>query len=576
MRPDGSRPARAARATTRRRALLAALALLALAASPAPAATVTEWRDAGVAVPAEVDLYAVATDGASVIAVGTQHTPGAADEVVVYRRVDGAWQRDLPLPPPPPFVPEPVIDPETGEPVIDPETGEPVMTEPPPDPPKTYGRLVDVAIGGGTAWAIGTAPVDPAAADGAQRPLILRNEATGWTEVTAPSEMGLPTTLALNGDDGFVGDASGKVFELVDHTLADAPLTPAGLVPPPATQVNGLALTGAGEAIGVAAPADSWSGFLTADGTNDEVRQEVAEAIPAGVQPLAVGAAGTLAVAVDGDGPCRDSAPGAAPGLWTRDVSLGVWRRTVPGASSTGTRWCDLALSGTTLVLAGDRATATGRVGSIWRREGTGTLRLEDDLDARALHAVAVSAAEAWAVGEDGALWRRAEWPVPPPPDDGNDGDDGDKDDGDDGGSTGEDGADEPPAAAAPVEDPAPAPAPQTVVAQLAPNGSVVRTTPRRPRAQPPAKPAQQLLVGLKARRTGRRLVLSFRLRARARVLVTALRGKRVVGRLRSRALRPGARRLVVTFRGRKPPTELKIVVRPVGGPGANKEGKGS
>ncbi|HEV2813188.1 MAG TPA: hypothetical protein VGW10_08060, partial [Solirubrobacteraceae bacterium] len=132
---------------------------------------------------------------------------------------------------------------------------------------------------------------------------------------------------------------------------------------------------------------------------------------------------------------------------------------------------------------------------------------------------------------------------------------------------------------APPPEDPsAPAPRePERIVAQLAPDGTVRRPArPKTPSKTDDAKPAQRLLVGLKARRTGRRLVLSFRLRARARVFVTALRGERIVGRLSSRPLRPGARRLVVTFRGRKPPTQLKIVVRPVGGPGANKEGKGS
>jgi hypothetical protein len=560
-----------------RRAIVTLVAALVLAVpAAAPAATVTEWRDAGVAVPDTVDLFSVATDGPSVVAVGTLRTTG---EAVVYRRVEGAWQRDLPLPPPPEFVPEPVIDPETGEPMIDPETGEPVMTEPPPDPPKTFGKLVDVAIGGGTAWAIGSAPAD----GGGERPLILRSDATGWTEIAAPSAMGLPRTIVLNGDDGLVGDAAGQVFELTDGVVATAPYATAGLVPPPRTPINGLALAGPGEAFGIARPQESWSGFLAIDGAEDEQSQDIAEQMPAGVQPVAIGVAGTLAVAVDGNGACREAAAGAAPGLWTRDQSVGVWRRTVPGASAGGTRWCDLALSGTTLMLAGDRSTATGRVGSVWRREGaTATLRLERDFDARPLHGVAVGPAESWAVGERGAVWRRADWPVPPPTDDDDDGG-GDGDGGGGGGggqTTTPPGGDQPPAettapAGDPTPAPAPTPAPETLVAKLDPNGNVVRTPKPKPRPGT-TRPAQQLLVGLKARRVGRRLVLRFRLRARARVLVTALRGRRVVGRLRSRALRPGKRRIVLSFRGRRPPTQLKIVVRPVGGPGANKEGKGS
>ncbi|HEV2813166.1 MAG TPA: hypothetical protein VGW10_07950, partial [Solirubrobacteraceae bacterium] len=368
------------------------LSLAALAAAPGTAAAVTEWRDAGVAVPTGVDLHAVATGGTTVIAVGTERTTG---EAVVYRRVGDAWQRDLPLPPPPPFDPEPVIDPATGEPMLDPETGEPVMTEPPPPPPKTFGRLVDVALGGGTAYAIGSRP-----GESGEEPLILRLGPSGWTELAPPAAMGLPRALALEGDDGLVGDALGQIFELTDGTFAATALPTGGVAPPPRTPVNGLAITGPASALGIARPQDSFSGFLAIDGQEDEVSQGVAEAMPAGAQAVALGASGTLALAVDGNGPCRESAPGAAPGLWTRDASLNLWRRQVPDASAAGTRWCDLALSGTTLVLAGDRATATGRVGAIWRREGAGALRLEDDLDARPLHGVAIGTTEAWAVGE--------------------------------------------------------------------------------------------------------------------------------------------------------------------------------
>jgi hypothetical protein len=560
------------------RRLISFLAAALGAASLATAATANaavEWRDAGVEVPENVDLHAVATSGATVVAVGTDTT---TDEAVVYRRAEGEWQRDLPLPPPPPFVPEPVIDPETGEPVVDPETGEPVMTEPPPPPPKTFGDLVDVAIGGGSAWAIGSAPAE----GGGERPLILRLTAEGWTEVDAPASMGLPRALALEGDDGLVGDAAGQVFALTDGAFASAPLTRGGVVAPPVTPVNGVALSGAGEAFAVAQPKDSFSGFLAVDRAKGEMRQDVAETIPAGMQPVAIGVAGTLALAVDGNGPCRDTAPGGAPGLWTRDASLDVWRREVPTASATGTRWCDLALSGTTLVLAGDRATASGRVGAIWRREGAGTLRLEDDFDHRPLHGVAVGPTEAWAVGEGGALWRRADWP-PPPPDDDDDGDgDGDGDGGDNTTDTGNDGGGDQ-AQPTPEQPTDPPPAPETIVAPLGPTGDgpvePTTTTKPKPKTKPrqdAGKAAQRLLVGLKARRTGRRLVLSFRLKARARVFVTALRGTRVVARVRSRALKPGARRLVVRFRGQRPPTQLKIVVSPVGGPGVNKEGKGS
>jgi hypothetical protein len=554
--------------TVARRAVLVLLAVLALAPASAHAG-VLEWRDAGVEAPQTHDLRAVAAEGSTVVAVGTDRT---TNEVVVYRRVGDTWRRDLPLSPPPEFVPEPVIDPETGEPMVDPETGEPVMTEPPPPPPKTYGDLVDVAVSGASAWAVGTAPDG----SGGQRALLLRLQGDEWGEVEAPASMGAPRALALAGDDGLVGDALGQVFEITDGVVAGTPLSPAGVVPPPKTPVNGLALTGAARAWGVAEPGDRFSGFLDVNGESGEIRQDVSETMPAGKQLVAVAASSGQAVAIDGGGPCRESVPDEAPNLWTRDSSLNLWRHETPAASADGTRWCDLSLVGGTLLIAGDRATATGRVGAIWRRVGTGTLRLEDDLDGRELHGVAQSGTEAWAVGESGALWRYAEWPVPPPPPDDDDEDDDDKGDPT---PPQDDGGDQPlpPAEEQPAPPPSePAPAPETIVTPLDPSGRT--TTPaKRRRPKPSATtPARRLLVGLKARRSGRRLVLSFRLRVRARVLVTALRGTQVVARVRSRPLRPGARRLVIRFRGRKPPTQLKIVVRPVGGPGANKEGKGS
>ena len=515
------------------RALFPLVAALALALAPTSAHAVVEWRDAGAAVPATADLHAVATSGATVIAVGTDRVTG---EAVVHRRAAGAWQQDRPLAPP--------VDPAL------------------PAPPPLLGTLVDVAIGGTNAWAVGSAPVP----GGGQRPLILRFDGTTWTEVPAdamPPDLGPVTALALDGDDGLVGDASGKVFALTDGAIAGTALKPAGLVPPPPSPVNALALDSAARAFGVAQRVESWAGFLEIDRNAGELKQHAAETMPGGLHPIAVATAGGLTSAVAGPGPCRSTPPGSAPDLWSRDPQLGLWRRQTPDASASQTRWCDVAMAGTTLLLAGDRSTATGRVGAIWRREGTtGTLRLEKDLGARPLFGVALGATEAFAVGAEGALWRHADWPAPPPAGDGGGGDGGD------GGGDTQTGGDQ--GEAQPVEqsaEPAPLPAPrgEVITAQLAPSGSGPVAPPKR-RTTPGTEPAQRLLVGLRATREGRRMVLRFRLKKRARVLVTAVRGTQVVGRLRSRALRPGRRRLVVPFRGSKPPTQLKIVVRPVGG----------
>jgi hypothetical protein len=531
--------------------------LLVLALAPASAIAAPTWRDAGAEVPSTVDLLAVAAEGQRAIAVGTDRE---THEAAAYRLVGGVWQRDLPAPSP--------DEEEAGE------------TAPPP----ILGRLVDVALSGPNAWAVGAkpdgtplllrlddaVPADPAAV--AQAAAEGRGDEKVWTAVEAPAAMAAATTIALSGDDGVVGDASGHLFAISGGAVADEPLARGGVAPPPATPVNGVTLTASDSAYAIARPQDGWSGFLGIGG--GEVRREVAESIPAGLEPVALAASATEAVAVDGPGPCRDAQPGAAPGLWSRDGSLSLWRRTTPAASATGTRWCDLALTDGALLVGGDRATATGRVGAIWRRTPAGTLRLERDLDARAIHGVAAGEDQSFAVGAAGALWRYAQWPAPE--DTGATGETG-------GGGTQAETHTDTVAADARAEDPRSedrpeeptTPAPETIVASLppAPDGATVKPATRRTTK---TKRARRLLVGLEATRTGRRLVLRFRLRARARVLVTALRGRRVLGRSASRALEPGAQRIVVRFKGRKPPTRLKIVVRPAAKPGANKEGKGS
>lgn len=75
-----------------------------------------------------------------------------------------------------------------------------------------------------------------------------------------------------------------------------------------------------------------------------------------------------------------------------------------------------------------------------------------------------------------------------------------------------------------------------------------------------------RVLSGLRIRRSRRRLIVTFRLSRSARVALRASRGGRVVARRPLRTLSRGRRRLVLRYRGKRPPTGLRVVVRPLEG----------
>jgi hypothetical protein len=104
----------------------------------------------------------------------------------------------------------------------------------------------------------------------------------------------------------------------------------------------------------------------------------------------------------------------------------------------------------------------------------------------------------------------------------------------------------------------------QTTVTQLPPSGGA------QSRANQPTPPAAQprLLRNVKVRVLKGRLVISFRLIASARVAVRAMRGHRLVGRTAARLMRKGQGRVVLRYRGNRPPTQLQLIVRPVRGAG--------
>jgi hypothetical protein len=84
---------------------------------------------------------------------------------------------------------------------------------------------------------------------------------------------------------------------------------------------------------------------------------------------------------------------------------------------------------------------------------------------------------------------------------------------------------------------------------------------------KPPTKRRRRnrLVTNVTVKLARNKLIVTFRLRRRARVGVVAKRGNRVVGRRRMRTMKKGRVRIVLPFRGRKPPTKLEINARPVG-----------
>jgi hypothetical protein len=84
-----------------------------------------------------------------------------------------------------------------------------------------------------------------------------------------------------------------------------------------------------------------------------------------------------------------------------------------------------------------------------------------------------------------------------------------------------------------------------------------------KPGRHPRHRTHRRLLDRVAVVRQARRLVVSFRLRAPARVTISASRGRAVIARAHTRALRAGRRRVALPFAG-APPTELRIVVIPL------------
>lgn len=528
---------------TARRPLLVAAAVL-LWAGQASAATVTpHWYDAGAGLPTTVNLNDVAVDSATgvVVAVG-QNTDTAggttAPAPVVYRLAQGAWQADT------------IIGVPTDA---------------------TAAELDRVAVAGGRAWVIGSYTSGSADAT-ITTPLVLHFDGTDLTAATGswsaatgtPAALTRPTAIGLaalpsnGGADGFIGDASGALFGLDDPATGTPTWSTVSepTVPGPITDVAALGPE-SGLAV-AAATTDNKPRFLGLAADPVTATQMDATPQPALTDltqsPVGVAASDTAtALAIDAARPWQ---PGSG-GSWSRDTSS-----TAFGLSATTltdvTAYKD-ANATATFAIAGSNLFGP----AVWRRTGTGAWATDnndadDTLTGTApVSAVAItSPSEMWAVGSAGCVLHF--WPKPPPPPqpDPN----SDPGTGTDPGTGGTDPSltdttgTEPAAAPADVSESAPAPA-VTVVTQ--PPATKLGAKPKKP-----SRKAVMSNVALK--RVKRGLRLTFTLSAPARVSATALLGKKVVAKSKPARFKRGAGSLLVPYRGKKPPTKLKIVVKPV------------
>ena len=410
----------------------------------------------------------------------------------------------------------------TGEPVIYRRAGETWHRDTLAAP---AGTLVDVDAGPDGAFAVGYADhallvhLPGAAMSGA---------AQTWAPVPGAETIGQLLSVGVSGTGGIAGNDAGGVHPFTAASVGSAATTRAG------APVNGIALT---------APD---TGYAVTNGTALDNRIFKLKSGPTAESDLALDTAGqhVQSVAVLGS----EQLAVDTGGFWR--VSNGAWTRTAIANSPTLT---DADLGPDVQAIAG----AIGGNGHVWRRRhSTDGWSADPVAPGRPINGVAATGAEEiYAVGDGGTVLRY--WRAPDPASQ--------------------------PCNCEPAPGPAPGPAPSTGSTGTASTtttsgNTTTTTTPPQQKGDPtiyvvernppkkrgkPRRRHRRLLDRVKVRRLKRRLIVSFRVRARARVAIAAKRGRRVVSRSRSRAMRPGRRRVVLRFKG-KPPTALRIVVRPL------------
>jgi hypothetical protein len=508
------------------RMLLLSLFVVALAGptAAAQAANPPIWHDGDAAAPTNVTFHAVAAYSPSatgedvVLAVGDAPGTDGTKQAVIYRRTGGAWVQDQ------------------------------------VDQTPIAGSLTEVAMSGpNLAWAAGTKN------DGT--PLVLHlttvtDATTGtatlqWTPaVNATAITGAPTALALLGSKGYIGDSNGTIRSIDDTTGqvgAAIAYQPAAASPPSLKPVNAIAYTADPANTPTTSPPTP---FATAvgdgsvarifgianDGTTDGAYASPFQPDPNPAPVIDIGAAAGLSpLAIE------------SHGMWAPDGPNGTWRRqALPTAIPGDANLRAVSEANGLTAIAGDIANR----GEVWTRTALtwtaipGPAGVSTPLEDVAV----VRSDDVWAVGPFGVVIRYSVLPQR-----------------DTGGSGGTGGGNPPPDTGS--NQPSSSNdngTPQVTITQQPAPGSrpAPATRPNRPTA------TESVMRGVRVRVFRGRVVIYFRLVKRARVSARALRGRKLVGVAAARLMKAGRGSLVLRYRGAKPPNQLQIVVRPVGGAG--------
>lgn len=529
-----------------RGALLAVVGAVVLATAPAAAAEPEFLKPLGwyadeATAPASVNFNDVAAAGDdAIVAVGTTSTGAPA----IYTRTSGSWQAA------------------------------------PVDPPlPAAGSLDDIVLDGGVGWAVGTeGPED------ARTPLVLELSAGVWTNRSAATAgPAAPTAVTLNGSGAIIGDADGTIHWLAaggGQLQNDEKLTGAGAI-------NGITLLGSGS------PGIAVANYksLAAEQPDNGVRiydigdpsllnaDEQADRSGVDMKGLAV-LAPNRGVAIDSTGRTWRLTRASGQHDWIQGgpppVPEGASHTLDAVASVNGGQAPWNGDGWATEFLAGN----VGGAGALWHRTRwtkDPAAWKPDDVPAGTPALTGVAATRwdaAWAVGSGGTILRYWRPPDPEAEQAWRDAEEQRRLEEQQQQQQQQDGGGSAPAGESQTEQK------QTTIVtlgewrpvdsgslepgeeRLVTNGVVVED------GQLPTGQRKRLVKNVRAIfrrvRSGRReLIVKFRLTRRARVRVSAKRGRDVIAKSRARTLRRGRRKVVLPVRGTKPPTSLKLVARP-------------
>lgn len=477
--------------------------------APTGASAAPTWHAVDAGVPASVRLASVAATRIAsdevVVATGTDAATGQA---VAYRLAHGAWQQDV--------------------------------------LPAGAGAPSHVAIAAGHAYAV----------DGSTVLTLADAQAAGPASWSAASGPGTLTAFAVapDGSGGFAGLGDGHLYAFAPASGGFTQLNDAGGQAVPANGgITAVAAASGGAGVATAKRQDPQARFF-ALGQGVTPQAAVDGGGSCGTDPLAVAAAGSVALAIDGT-------------CWWELVN-GAWmRQGTDGAFLLdGARLHDVALTpdGGAAAIAGESGTGQG---TVWRRVAQFGWAATVGVSPAPLEAVsAVAADDIWAVGDSGVVAHLFSDPAPT-------GGATSGTPGTGGGTTQQtsgSGASQQTTSSHTGQSSGPSsPSGLKIIID---DGSQPQRTSGSPtystsgggskhKSRTPAGP-RRLLRNVRVRAVRHGLRIDFRLAAPAKVSVVALRGKHAIGRARPRVFRSGAGRIVLHYKGGKPPTTLRIVAR--------------